>query len=626
MSTTKEINVPVPRKCSLYYGDAPNYLVAYRGNFKEEIDRVSYACGDIITDTIGVISVPTEYIDQLYRDVPSILYVDPRSKYVLQAVSPSSVDNINAIKINPYLDLTGRGVLIGMVDTGIDYLNDEFIREDDTSRIVSIWDQTIQDTTDLSVYIGKTYSNAEINNAIQAYRNNQVPYSIVPTKDDIGHGTQMAGIIGARGFNQDFQGIAPGSEYVIVKLMESKSFRNELEANGVPYTPIYDVSEILAAIDYLKNYSVAVNRPMVIYIGVGTTEGSHDGNNIISRYITSIGRIRGLIPVNGVGNEGASDGHASGIIQQVGGISTVELRIPREIKYFSFGIWITKPNIVSLNVISPNGEASNFIKAKSKQVETINFVFFRTQMVIKYYMPEHFTGHELIAINFNNIKAGIWTFQLRGDYITDGRYNIWLPPQKTLPENTRFLQSNPYTTLTVPSTGRNVATVAYYGNNNALIAASGKGPNLNEYITNPDIATLGVDIITTKPLGGTVTVSGSSVAAAIIAGACALLLQWGIINGNDRTMFSTKVIAYLILGADRSNTIYRYPNREIGYGFFDLLGTFNIISRSYRTDLEFINGRREFNEYYVNKLFVRIPDGITKRIIRRNNLNIIKLN
>ncbi|WP_297423764.1 S8 family serine peptidase [Clostridium sp.] len=596
--------MPVKKKCDLYYGDSPTYLIEYQGNFKEEIDRVSYACGDVITNNIGVISTSPQNLIQLLRDVPSISYVDPRSKYVLQEISPSNVDNINAIKINPYLDLTGRGVLIGMIDTGIDYLNEEFINEDDTSRIVSIWDQSIQDTTDLSVYIGKTYSNTDLNNAIKAYRSNQIPYSIVPSKDDIGHGTQMAGIIGARGYNQQFQGIASGSEFVIVKLLESVSFRKELEANGVPYTPIYNTSEVLAGIEYLKNYSVAVNRPMVIYLGVGTTEGSHDGNNVISRYITSIGRIRGIILVTGVGNEGASDAHASGSILQVGGVSTVELRIPKEIKYFSFSIWVIKPNIFSINVVSPNGEASNFIKAKANESQTINFVFFRTVMNVKYFLPERFTGHERISINFESIKAGIWTFQLRGDYVTDGRYHIWLAPQKTLPENTRFLQSDPYSTLTIPSTARNVAAVAYYGNNNALIAASGKGPSVNAYVNKPDIATLGVDIITTKPLGGTTNVSGSSAASAIIAGACALLLQWGIINGNDKTMFSTKVIAYFILGADRSNNIYRYPNRDIGYGFFDLLGTFNIISRSYRIDL---NLDDDFNEYYVKKLFIRIP-------------------
>lgn len=594
------------RKCNLYYGDTPNYLVEYRGSFKEQIDKISYACGDIITDSIGIISTYPEMIEQLMKDVSAITFVDPRSRYVLQDISPSSVDNISAIKVNPYLDLTGHGVLIGMIDTGIDYLNEEFILEDDTSKIISIWDQTIQNNPDPTVYIGRTYPREEINNAIKAYRNNQDPYAIVPSRDVEGHGTKMAGIIGGRGANKDIQGIASGCDFVIVKLFESNDFKKELEGNNVPYTPVYNSSEILAGIDYLKNFSIRENRPIVIYLGVGTTEGSHDGNNIISRYITSIGSVRGLVTVAGAGNEGAAEGHATGFIQQVGSISSIEIRIAKEMKYFSFKIWVLKPNIASLNVISPNGDESNFIKAKNNQDQSINFIFYKTQMRVRYFVPEHFTGHEVIDVSFSNIKSGIWNLQLRGDYIINGVYNIWLQPQKTLPEGTRFLQSDPFITLTIPSTARKVVTVGYYGNNNALIAASGKGFSINEILTNPDIATIGVDVLTTRPAGGVTKVSGSSVAAAIVAGACALLLEWGIVKGNDITMFSTKIIAYLIHGADRSNPIYRYPNREIGYGFFDLLGTFNIISRSYRQSNE-ENLSEEYMEYYIDKLYIRIP-------------------
>lgn len=598
--------MPNLKPCKLYYEDSPDYLVEYRGRFKEEIDNISYACGDTITDTIGVVSTYPQYLDRLLREVPSIIFIEPRSQNVLQDISPSNVDNINAIKINPYLDLTGRGVLIGMVDTGIDYLNEEFIREDDTSRIANIWDQTIEDNSDQSEYIGKIYSNEEINSSIKAYRNNQDPYVIVPSKDDIGHGTQMAGIIGAKGYNQEIKGIASECEFVIVKLFESINFKNQLETNGVPYIPIYNNAEILAAIEYLKNFSRTTTRPMVIYLGVGTTEGSHDGNNLVSRYLTTISRNRGIVAVLGVGNEGAAEGHASGYIQQVGDIATVELKIPREIKYFSFKIWVIKPNIASLNVISPNGDQSNFIKAKINEIDSINFVFFKTEMEVRYYVPEHFTGHEVIAINFTNIKAGIWTFQLRGDYITDGRYHIWLPPQKTLPQDTKFLQSDPFITLTIPSIAKKVVTVAYYGNDNALVASSGKGFDVSNITNNPDIATLGVNILTTKVLGGVTAVTGSSAATAIVAGACALLLQWGIVNGNDKTMYATKVISYLIHGADRSNPSYQYPSREIGYGFFDLLGTFNIISRSYRKD-NGIDLENNCIEYYIDKLFIRIP-------------------
>lgn len=591
------------RKCKLYYEDSPDYLVQYRGNFKAEIDQVSYACGDIINNTIGVVSTSEQNLDRLLKDVPSIVFIDQRWMFVLQDISPSNVDNINAIKVNPYLNLTGRGVLVGMVDTGIDYLNEEFIREDDTSRVSNIWDQTIQGGTDQSLYIGETYSNEQINNAIKTYRNKGDPYQIVPSKDEIGHGTRIAGIIGARGYSKEFQGVAPDCDFVIVKLLESFNFKNRLIGNGVQYIPIYNNAEVLAAIEYLKNFALKVKKPMVIYIGVGATEGSHDGNNLMSKYLTNIGSTRGVVSVSGVGNEGASEGHASGYIKNLGDISTVDLRIPKQIKYFSFNIWVRKPNRANLKVVSPTGEASDVIKSEANKTLKIKFVFLGTEMIVKYYDPEYFTGHQLINITFMNIKPGIWTIQLIGKYITNGRYDIWLPPEKTLPEGTKFLESDPFITLTIPSTARKVITVAYFGNDKALVASSGKGYNSNNLI-NPDIATIGVDVITTKVSGGITTDSGSSVATGVVVGACALLLQWGIVERNDITMYSIKIRSYLIYGADRSNVNYKYPTREIGYGNFDLLGTFNVISRSYRQN-RIIDDN--FIEYHINKLFIRIP-------------------
>ena len=604
------------RDCNLYYNpNTANYLVQYRGNFKEKIDKVSYACGDIITDIIGVVSLQAKDLDRLLSDVPEIVFYSVRSMFVLQDISPSSVDNINNIKINPYLDLTGRNVLIGIVDTGIDYLNEEFIREDDTSRIISIWDQTIENNTDNSVFIGQTYSNEQINNAIKAYRNKEEPYKIVPSKDEIGHGTKVAGIIGARGYNNEFKGIANESKFVIVKLFESTNFKNQLKENNVKDTPVYNDSEVVAGLEYLKRMSMELKQPMVIYIGVGTTEGSHDGTNLISRYVTSLGSNRGVCCVAGVGNEGDAQGHTSGYIKNVGDTKVVDLKIPREFKYFHFNIWVRRPNVASINVISPTGEASSIIEAKIGEIQPIKFVFLNTTMTIKYYNPEHFTGHELISIEFNNIKPGIWSFNLIGDYIIDGRYDIWLSPKSTLPENTVFLEPDPFNTLMMPSEAVNVVTVAYYGNNNALIAASGKGFDTNNLI-NPDISTLGINILTTKVSGGVTTFSGSSAATAILAGACALLLQWGIVDGNDTTMYTKKIRSYLMYGANR-NQLYKYPSRETGYGDFDLLGTFNVISGTYRRKNEMrgmnncnkknIKQDNEFVEYYINKLFIRIP-------------------
>lgn len=610
------------RDCSLYYDEnTSNFLVQYKDKdeFKKQIDKIPYACGDIITNNLAVVSVSHLDMNRLLKDVPQIVFFDFRGMYVLgeasisASTSASSVGNINPIKINPYLNLTGRDVLIGIVDTGIDYLNEEFIREDDTSRIVSIWDQEIPDNSSDTTYMGTTYSNEQINLAIKAHRNNEDPYAVVPSKDSVGHGTQVAGIIGARGYSADITGIANDSDFVIVKLFQSTNFRKMLLENGVEYTPVYNGSEIVAGIEYLKNVATELKRPMVIYLGLGSTEGSHDGNSLISRYTSTTGTIRGICLVCGVGNEGAAQTHATGYIRNVDESSSVELRITQEMKFIQFNAWVKKPNRASLIIVSPTGETSQLLKSKNVNEQITKFIFLNTTSRVLYYNPEHFTGHEVIHIEFYDIKPGIWTFRFIGEYLTDGRYDIWLPPHSTLPSGTEFLQPNPLNTLTIPSTAINVVTTSYHGLDNALISSSGRGFNTNNLI-NPDISTLGVNILTTKVGGGTTTMSGSSAANAIVAGACALLLEWGIINGNDPTMYSQKIRNYLMHGATRSS-YYRFPNEELGYGYLDLSGVFNFISRSYAANNTSPISTRNYNDYnknddyivYDNNLFIIIP-------------------
>ena len=592
----------VGSNCYLFFDPSVgNFLIEYRGPFIEEIARVDYACGVAINETLGVIAVSENDIDRLRRDVPSIVYIDIRTMLVLQEISPSFVDNINNIKLNPYLDLTGRGVIVGIIDTGINYLNPEFIREDGTSRIISLWDQNIRSDEfqdDYNMYIGKVFTNEQINSAIQASRNNEDPFTIVPSRDEVGHGTKVAGIIGARGENPDLEGVANGCDFVIVKLFQSTNFQRLIRENNMDPPPVYNMSELFTALEFLRNEFLRLKRPMVIYIGVGSTFGSHDGANLISRYLMDLTNYGRLCIVVGSGNEGNAQGHARGLIDGVGEISTQEFRIPREMKNFSLNIWLQRPNRASINITSPTGEASGVIVPQTGRKVTYNYIFTNTSVTVSYFTPEHFTGTELINVQFNGIKPGIWRIDLIGFYIVDGRYDIWLPPNSTLPAGVEFLTPDPENTLVVPSSTINIISVAYLGPNNSITPTSGKGFNTNGFI-NPIIATTGVDILTTDLNGNPSTLSGASAATAIIAGACALLLEWGIVKGNDHSMSAIKIRSYLIYGASR-NPNFTYPNVDIGYGEFNLLGTFNFIARIFPNLLRKIN-LTLFNPYNLEK-------------------------
>lgn len=558
------------------------YLVEYRGAFKEQIDKVDYAYGNTITDTLAVVSVNEENIERLKVDVPAIIYIEVRSAYVLQDISPESIDEISSIKVNPYLNLDGTGVLVGIIDSGIDYLNPEFIREDGTSRIEVIWDQTIQ-VENSNYYVGREFSNNDINQAIQKSKSGENPYDIVPSRDENGHGTKMAGIIGARGYKSEIRGIANNCNYAVVKLVPSPNFQKRLRENGVPVVPVYNSGEVLAGIEFLNTYAQKIKKPIIIFIGVGTTIGAHNANNIISRYLTNISDRRGIVIVAGTGNEGSSDGHYSDTIKYIGEENKIELSIAKEMKYFTVLVWVSRPNKMAINVISPSGEESKYINSQVNKEKIVRYILINTSLRVNYYDPDIYTGNQVIMLRFDNIKKGIWSIKLRGDYVLNGTFHIWLYPSKLLPKGTKFLKPNPYNTLTIPSTAVNVVTVAYYNSNNdTLVSESGRGYNVDGII-NPDITTGGVNILATTPGDNIQAVSGSSVATAVVAGVCALILQWGIVNKNDLQMFSSKVRSYLIYGANRKSN-ENYPNRETGFGYLNIKNTFEFIGGVYRLE------------------------------------------
>ena len=597
------------KDCTFVTDDYQSYIVEYRGDFEKQIKNLNYACGNILNDTLAVIQVEEKNLNRLLKDVPSINFLEMKTPYVLQDISPGDVDTISEIKLNPYLNLNGNGVVVGMIDSGIDYLNPAFINADDTSRIVAIWDQTGEIALE-NTYIGVIYERDQINEAIKAYRNNEDPYAIVKERDDIYHGSKMASIIGASKNDTELIGIAPNCEFLVVKLKTSKKYEDDLRANGIQNVPVYDEVEVITAIDFLKLYSERLGKPLVIYLGVGTTLGSHAGNSIISRYLNTIAYNNRVAIVTGVGNEGDSDGHVSGSIKNTGDTKTIELNIPKEMDNLEFSIWVDKPDILSLEVLTPRGETSNFIQAKIFRDETIRFILSDSSVRIRYYVPGTFTGQEVIFLNFKNIKPGIWKLVLRGDYVTSGKFNIWLPPKIMLPEDLKFLEPDSSNTLTIPSTARNVISVAYYNSErNTVVAQSGNG--YDERVDfKPDIATAGINVLAISKNNRKEPVSGSSVATAITAGCCALIMQWGIVDKKNTNLFNSVIKSYLIYGADREPNV-RYPNRYNGYGLINMLKTFEIIAGIFRT-----RKSENFIEYYNNRLFIRIPKEISIQGVR----------
>lgn len=560
-----------------------SFVVAYDGNIKKEIDDINDASIFFIDDNFAILSIKLQNYMETIRSIKSIIYIELNGIYTL-GESPVEDSKAPVFHRNPSLNLRGSGVVVAIVDTGIDYLNNEFMREDETTRILRIWDQTIDSGKTPDGFIsGSEYTEEDINKAIQAQKQGQNPYDIVPSKDDYGHGTKMAGIVGARGINREIVGVAPDCEFIIIKLQEaSKEYVDFYYAKGDKAK--YRNTDIIMALKYLYELSFTLNKPMIIYLPLGSNLGDHAGASILERYVdTKISGRNSLFVVTSTGNQGNTDTHTSGEIKSNGDSQIIELNCGKEQKGLVLQIYAQRPSKIKLGILSPSGERfENTNPRKTKHI-LINdapiwkFIYEGTTVQVTYDSPDEFTGDDKFVIKIEGITEGVWRFILTSNNIVDGKYYAWILQRELLDEDTRFLNPSPYTTLTIPGTAKTIINTSYYNQNNgAIVSESGRGYTMKDYIQ-PIITAGGINAITTKPGGGTITMSGASVAGAILAGCCALIIQWAVVDGNDPQMYATKLQAYIIRGA-RKREGDTYPNRQWGYGILDMQEIFKSLT------------------------------------------------
>ena len=559
---------------------SPEYL-HYIAEYNGDIEAEAYLAPDyyitIMDEKFAIISLKLQNIIEdsftlSNNPFPSVVYINRLYLYTMQALSPIIAANINLTQIQPPFFLTGKGVVVGIIDTGIDYLSKEFMNDDGTSRILGIWDQTISNPNSSgNVPFGTVYYKNDIDNAIKAYNEGKDPYEIVPSKDTDGHGTAMSGIIGAKGINPEIKGAAPDCNFVVVKLAESLALKKALN----PSVPVYDQAFLMMAITYLYEYTLfTLNKPTVIYLPLGASLGNHKGDGLLESFINNICNNKGIAVVTGSGNQGDSGGHTSGYVDKKDTFKDIQLYISDQQKYLRLEVWVDKPNICSLEIISASGETSGIMTALLNREQTINYIFEKSKVKVKYYLPEALSGDELIEIDMNYLTPGIWKLRLYPDYILNGSYNIWLQQKGLALGNTGFTSPDPYGTFTTPYAPQIIKVGAYNQNNFNLVEYSGMA-----FLYNPsaiDIVAGGVNATALAPGNKTMIVNGTCVSAAVVAGASALMFQWGIVDKNDPNIYSQKLKTYLSRGtAKRLND--SYPNAEWGYGVLDMIGVFRYL-------------------------------------------------
>ena len=442
--------------------------------------------------------------------------------------------------------LTGKGVLVAVIDSGIDYFHPDFRNPDGTTRIGLLADQDRD----------RIYTREEINAALETGSRTSA-LALVPSTDPSGHGTAVAAIAAGNGRegNGVYRGVAYESELMVVKL-------------GTPLTDSFPrTTQLMKALDLVVRRAQDMNRPLAVNISFGNTYGSHDGTSLLETFINDMSGIGRNVIVAGTGNEGTGAGHRAGSLV-MGQEENAQLSIAPYETGMGVQLWKSYVDQFSIRLVTPSGEIIGPIDSRLGP-QTLRYG--GTQILIYYGKPSPFSRAQEVYFDFLPVRdyldSGIWTFRLTPERIVTGRYDMWLPSRGILNPSTRFLRPVPETTLTIPSTASNVISVGAYDDSyRAYADFSGRGFTRQTGQVKPDLAAPGVDIVTARRGGGYEAVTGTSFAAPFVTGSAALLMQWGILQGNDPFLYGEKVKAYFTRGARHLPGYDVWPNERLGYG------------------------------------------------------------
>ena len=551
-------------------------IVKYSGTLERVRARAVYVTE--LTGGYAIIQIKESQIKELAA-FPEVEFIEkPKSLYFqiengrrvscideVQAASSFSSIGQEGLEDNQQkkqsFPLLGKGVLIGIVDSGIDYENPDFRNADGTTRILALWDQTIQNGKPPEGYhIGTEFTSEQINEALRMEVREE-RYRIVPSRDTSGHGTAVAGIAAGNGRgskNGKYRGAAPEAGLLVVKM------------GGAGETGFPRTTQLMRGVDYIVRKAEELKKPVAINISFGNTYGSHDGTSLLERYLNTVSeRWKNVICV-GSGNEGTTAGHAAGEYRK-GMMTEVQLAVQQREKSFSLQIWKSYVDEVAITIVDPSGNHSGRLEEKegTQRIQTGE-----TELLVYYGEPKPYSIRQEIYISFlprnEFVTAGVWKIQMMPGRVVDKLWQMWLPVQNALNIGTAFLKPDSSTTLTIPSTASLVITVAAY---NALTFSyadfSGRGPTQiyeGENANKPDLAAPGVRVMAPAAGGGYAEFTGTSFATPFVTGSAALLMEWGIVKGNDPYLYGEKVKAYLRRGARQIPGYERWPNGELGYG------------------------------------------------------------
>jgi len=540
----------------------------------ELFDEREVQNGISVTRLLGgyaIVTLPEESVEE-FLTAPGILYAElPARVYTTVEFGRASSCITNRPSAGRTPDnLNGTGVLVGIIDSGIDYRHPDFCKEDGTTRIAALWDQSIDVGNPPAGYgIGTLFSAERINEAL-AEEVREVRDNLVPSTDVSGHGTHVSGIAAGNGRASEgkYRGVAYESELLVVKLAETRSGR----------AAVSGTARLMEAVDFCVRFAMEKNQPLALNLSYGTREGAHNGRSLLETYLDAVSVMAKCVICVGTGNDAALRAHAGGKLSEEP--VDVELAVEGRERSLELELWSNYPDKFTLELVAPSGERTQFLQDEGERITAFGSAFLYSAVGKTVRLgnveAEGFWSAPTIYQNLSEFRlcltaeegligAGVWIIRLIPERIVEGTYDIWLLRGEESTD-TGFTKPDAFRTLTIPSTSESVISVGAYDFGNLETAPfSGRGTARETGRMKPDLVAPGVDVISCAARGGYTAKTGTSMATPFVTGSSALLLQWGIIEGNDPYLYGEKLREYLLSGATRLPGD-EYPNPLSGWG------------------------------------------------------------
>ena len=534
-------------------------IVKYHGNLERIAnDEIQV---EILIAGYAIVTLPAFLLNAL-AELEEVEYIEKPKSLVYNLYEAKNRSCITSITV-PVGELSGKGVWIAVIDSGIDYFLQDF-RNEEGSRIRFLWDQSLKANAESGFRepegfrIGVEFSKEQIDRALET-GTRQEALKVVPSQDFSGHGTAVAAVAASSNNDILLQGVAPSSDLVIVKLGTTKE-------SDFPST-----TEIMRGVTYVIKKALEFNRPLVINLSFGNTYGSHDGSSLLERFLDNVSEIGRTCICVGAGNEGSSNGHYTGNVKET---ELVELAVAEKETAINVQLWKSYEDEFEIILVAPDKQE---YQIKTETLPTRReFLFDRTKILVYTGVPTPYSTKQEIFFVFlplqDYINSGIWEFRLQKVNIRDGEFQMYLPPALQRNSGTGFFRASPELTMTIPATSARVISVGAYNDiSDSYADFSGRGRKEGfTYLAaegrKPDLAAPGVGILAARAGGGTESYTGTSFASPLVAGSAALLLEWGIVLENDPYLYGEKMKAYFRKGAVPIRGEVQYPNSKVGWG------------------------------------------------------------